>query len=79
MSAPRGGWPLPCGTDLGDLVRQVERVPLPARLDQAIMLRVRRAMFLAAAARFFNGLLPRLGWALLTYTGLARPQRGEAR
>lgn len=47
-----------------------ERVAAPARIDEAVMLRIRRAMFAARVASFLGGLFPRLGWALLTYSGL---------
>jgi hypothetical protein len=47
-----------------------ERVTAPAAVDAVIMGRVRRAMFLSAAARSFEGLLPRFGRALLVYSGL---------
>lgn len=47
-----------------------ERVGAPERIDEAVMLRIRRAIFVARVASFLGGVLPRLGWALLTYTGL---------
>jgi hypothetical protein len=37
--------------------------------------RIQRAIFLGRVVELFGALLPRLGWAFLTYTGL----RGVAR
>ena len=52
-----------------------ERVEAPARIDAVALGRVQRAIFLGRVLDLFGGLLPRLGWAFLTYTGL----RGVAR
>jgi hypothetical protein len=52
-----------------------ERVRAPERIDAVALGRIQRAIFLARVVELFGGLLPRLGWALLTYTGL----RGVAR
>ncbi|HEX9342887.1 MAG TPA: hypothetical protein VF995_04660 [Actinomycetota bacterium] len=49
-----------------------ERVAAPDKIDRVTMQRIRRALFAAKVAEFFSGLLPRLGWALLTYSGFAR-------
>jgi hypothetical protein len=59
---------------MGELA--AERVTAPAAVDAVIMGRVRRALFLSAAARLFEGLLPRFGRALLVYSGLVRNQGG---
>ena len=59
---------------MGELA--AERVTAPVAVDEVIMGRVRRAMFLSAAARLFEGLLPRFGRALLVYSGLVRNQGG---
>jgi hypothetical protein len=113
MRASRGLPPLPCGTDLGDLVAQVadrvpgdlahqagcphcqaalasleelwslvgrlarERVEASERIDAVALGRIRRAIFAGKVLALFGGLLPRLGWALLTYGGLV--ERGVAR
>jgi hypothetical protein len=69
-----------CTTTLAELERlwalmgelAAERLNAPAALDAVIMGRVRRAMFLSAAARLFEGLVPRFGRALLVYSGLVR-------
>jgi len=47
-----------------------ERVEAPAALDAAVLRRVRRDLFVAAAFRVVGGIVPRLTRALLTYTGL---------
>jgi hypothetical protein len=52
-----------------------ERVDAPERIDAVALGRIRRAIFLGRVVELFGGLLPRLGWAFLTYTGL----RGVAR
>jgi len=68
----RGLWDV-----MGELA--AERVTAPAALDAVIMGRVRRALFLSAVARLFEGLLPRFGRALLVYSGLvtsAGPNQG---
>jgi hypothetical protein len=70
-----------CTATLADLRRlwdvmgelAAERVTAPAALDAVIMGRVRRALFLSAVARLFEGLLPRFGLALLVYSGLVTP------
>jgi hypothetical protein len=54
-----------------------ERVDAPERIDAVVLGRIRRAIFAAKVAELFGGLLPRLGWALLTYGGLV--ERGVAR
>jgi hypothetical protein len=52
-------------------------VEAPERIDAVVMGRIRRAIFTGKAIELFGGLLPRLGWALLTYGGLA--ERGVGR
>ena len=47
-----------------------ERVQARGRIDAVVIGRIQRAIFLARALELFGGLLPRLGWAFLTYTGL---------
>jgi hypothetical protein len=42
-----------------------------------VMGRIRRAIFTGKVLELFGGLLPRLGWALLTYGGLV--ERGVGR
>ena len=54
-----------------------ERVEAPARIDAVVMGRIQRAIFVGKVVELFGGLLPRLGWALLTYGGLV--ERGVAR
>jgi hypothetical protein len=54
-----------------------ERVEAPERIDAVALGRIRRAIFTGRAIELFGGLLPRLGWALLTYAGLV--QRGVGR
>jgi hypothetical protein len=54
-----------------------ERVEAPARIDAVVMGRIRRAIFAGKLLELFGGLLPRLGWALLVYSGLV--ERGVAR
>jgi hypothetical protein len=54
-----------------------ERVEAPERIDLVVLARIRRAIFAGKAVDLFGGLLPRLGWALLTYGGLV--ERGVAR
>ncbi len=54
-----------------------ERVEAPARIDAVVLGRIRRAIFAGKVLELFGGLLPRLGWALLTYGGLV--ERGVAR
>jgi len=49
-----------------------ERVTAPDKIDKVAMQRIRRALFAAKVAEVFSGLLPRLGWALLAYSGLTR-------
>jgi hypothetical protein len=53
------------------------RVAAPERIDAVVLGRVRRAIFAGKVLELFGGLLPRLGWALLTYGGLV--ERGVAR
>jgi hypothetical protein len=54
-----------------------ERVEAPERIDAVVMGRIRRAVFAGKVLELFGGLLPRLGWALLTYGGLV--ERGVPR
>jgi hypothetical protein len=54
-----------------------ERVEAPERIDAVVLGRIRRAIFAGKVLELFGGLLPRLGWALLTYGGLV--ERGVAR
>jgi hypothetical protein len=54
-----------------------ERVEAPERIDAVVLGRIQRAIFAGKVVELFGGLLPRLGWALLTYTGLV--ERGVAR
>ena len=54
-----------------------ERVDAPERIDAVVLGRIQRAIFAGKVVELFGGLLPRLGWALLTYTGLV--ERGVAR
>jgi hypothetical protein len=54
-----------------------ERVDVPERIDAVVMGRVQRAILAGKVLELFGGLLPRLGWALLTYGGLV--ERGVAR
>ena len=54
-----------------------ERVEAPARIDVVVMGRIQRAILTGKVIELFGGLLPRLGWALLTYGGLV--QRGVSR
>lgn len=69
-----------CGPALADLNRiwelagelAAERVTAPDHVQDVIMQRVRRAVFLGQVAGLFEGLLPRLGRALLVYTGVIR-------
>ena len=49
----------------------------PERIDLVVLGRIRRAIFAGKVLELFGGLLPRLGWALLTYGGLA--ERGVGR
>jgi hypothetical protein len=51
------------------------RVQAPQRIDAVVLGRIQRAIFVGRVVELFGGLLPRLGWAFLTYTGL----RGVAR
>lgn len=50
-----------------------EQVHAPEGLDAAVLRRVRRDKFVREAFELLAGTLPRLGWALFTYTGLLRP------
>jgi hypothetical protein len=52
-----------------------ERVEVPERIHAVALGRIQRAIFLGRVLDLFGGLLPRLGSAFLTYTGL----RGVAR
>jgi hypothetical protein len=69
-----------CGLALAELGRiwelagelAAERVIAPAHVQDVIMQRVRRAVFLGQVAELFEGLLPRIGRALLVYTGVLR-------
>ena len=54
-----------------------ERVEAPERIDAVVMGRMRRAILAGKVLELFGGLLPRLGWALLTYGGLV--ERGVPR
>jgi hypothetical protein len=54
-----------------------ERVEAPERIDAVALGRIRRAIFAGRVLELFGGLLPRLGWALLSYGGLV--ERGVAR
>jgi hypothetical protein len=54
-----------------------ERVEAPERIDAVVLGRIRRAIFAGKVLELFGGLLPRLGWALLTYGGLV--ERGVPR
>jgi hypothetical protein len=54
-----------------------ERVEAPDRIDAVVMGRIQRAILAGQVIELFGGLLPRLGWALLTYGGLV--QRGVPR
>ena len=66
-------------TELWELVDRLarERVEVPARVDAVGIGRIRRAIFAGKVLELFGGLLPRLGWALLTYGGLV--ERGVGR
>jgi hypothetical protein len=55
-----------------------ERVEAPERIDEVVLRRIRRAIFVGEVTKLFGGLASRLGRALLTYAGLIAPQRGEA-
>jgi hypothetical protein len=59
----------------GQLAR--ERVEAPDRIDAVVMGRIQRAILAGRVVALFGGLLPRLGWALLTYGGLV--ERGVPR
>jgi hypothetical protein len=59
----------------GQLAR--ERVEAPDRIDAVVMGRIQRAILAGKVIELFGGLLPRLGWALLTYGGLV--ERGVGR
>jgi hypothetical protein len=59
----------------GQLAR--ERLEAPDRIDAVVMGRIQRAILAGKVLELFGGLLPRLGWALLTYGGLI--ERGVAR
>jgi hypothetical protein len=59
----------------GQLAR--ERVDAPERIDAVVMGRIQRAILAGKVLELFGGLLPRLGWALLTYGGLV--ERGVPR
>ena len=59
----------------GQLAR--ERVEAPDRIDAVVMGRIQRAILTGKVIELFGGLLPRLGWALLTYGGLV--ERGVGR
>ena len=59
----------------GQLAR--ERVEAPDRIDAVVMGRIQRAILAGRVLELFGGLLPRLGWALLTYGGLV--ERGVGR
>ena len=54
-----------------------ERVDAPDRIDAVVMGRIQRAILAGKVLELFGGLLPRLGWALLTYGGLV--ERGVPR
>jgi hypothetical protein len=54
-----------------------ERVEAPERIDAVVMGRIRRAILAGKVLELFGGLLPRLGWALLSYGGLV--ERGVPR
>ena len=54
-----------------------ERVEAPERIDAVVLGRIQRALFTGKVLELFGGLLPRLGWALLTYGGLV--ERGVGR
>jgi hypothetical protein len=54
-----------------------ERVDAPERIDAVVLRRIQRAILAGKLLELFGGLLPRLGWALLTYGGLV--ERGVAR
>ena len=60
---------------VGRLAR--ERVEAPDRIDLVVLGRIQRAIFAGKVLELFGGLLPRLGWALLTYGGLV--ERGVGR
>jgi hypothetical protein len=60
---------------VGRLAR--ERVEVPERVDAVVLGRIRRAIFTGKVVELLGGLLPRLGWALLTYGGLV--ERGVGR
>ena len=66
-------------SELWELVDRLarERVEAPERIDAVAMGRIRRAVFAGKVLELFGGLLPRLGWALLTYGGLV--ERGVGR
>jgi len=76
-----------CQAALGELTRlwelvgrlAAERVESPELIDAVVLGRIQRAIFLSRALQLVGGLLPRLGWALLTYTGLGGVERGVAR
>jgi hypothetical protein len=59
----------------GQLAR--ERVEAPDHIDAVVMGRIQRAILTGTVIELFGGLLPRLGWALLTYGGLV--ERGVPR
>jgi hypothetical protein len=54
-----------------------ERVDAPERIDAVVLGRIQRAILAGKLLELVGGLLPRLGWALLTYGGLV--ERGVAR
>ena len=65
--------------ELWELVDRLarERVEAPDRIDAVVMGRIQRAILAGEVIELFGGLLPRLGWALLTYGGLV--ERGVPR
>ena len=58
--------------ELWDLVGVLaaESVEAPAGIDDAVLRTIRRELFLGEVGHFLGGLLPRVGRALLCYSGL---------
>ena len=54
-----------------------ERMEAPERIDLVVLGRIRRAIFAGKVLELSGGLLPRLGWALLTYSGLVESGVGR--
>jgi adenylylsulfate kinase len=54
-----------------------QEVKAPTRINDAVMRRIHRERFVTESLRLLGGILPRLGSALLTYTGLLVRQDQE--